>query len=191
MKRTILAAGLFSAALTANASDLDYNFVEGSYNKVDVEGESFDGFGIKGSYAFNDSFYGFAGYQQNDDDALELSETTIGLGFRKALNAKTDWTNEVSFVSNDIDLSAVAGIGGGSENGYRVATGVRSLLTDKFELNGNLNYTDVSNFGNGIGAGVGAIYHVNNTWGLTANYNYGQRDDVEINNWGVGVRASF
>jgi len=191
MKRTILAIGLAAAAFTANASDLNYTYVEGSYNKVDVEGESFDGFGVKGSYKFNDSFYGFAGYQQNDDDFFELSETNIGLGFRKSLNTKTDWTNEVSFVSNDIDLSAVAGVGGNSENGYRLATGVRSLLTDKFEVKANVNYTDVSNFGDGFGIGAGAVYHLNNTWGLTANYDYGKRDNTEINNWNLGVRASF
>ena len=66
MKRTVLALAVSAAAFSAQASDLDYSYVEGAYSKLDVGPGKLDGFSIDGSVEFNDSFYGFAGYQNND-----------------------------------------------------------------------------------------------------------------------------
>ncbi len=74
------------------------------------------------------------------------------------------------------------------------------MLADHFEATANVNYQDVGDAGNGVGAGVGGIYHVNDMWGITANYDYTPRNSISfggvdinetINTWSVGVRASF
>ena len=187
MKRTVLAIVLSAAALSAQASDINYNYVQGTYGEVDLEGADLDGFGIDGSIKFNDSFYGIAGYEKYDDNGVDLSEITAGVGFIKSVSDKTDWVSELSFVRNKTDF----GFGSFSDNGYRVATGLRGMVSDKFELNGKVSYTDVGDFGNGFGASVGAVYHVNDTFGITAGYDYADRDNADLDGWNVGARISF
>jgi len=43
--------------------------------------------------------------------------------------------------------------------------------------------------GSGFGASVGAVYHVNESFGITADYQY--HPDNEIGIWGFGARFSF
>jgi outer membrane autotransporter protein len=85
----------------------------------------------------------------------------------------------------------IKNVGSFDDNGYAVAGGVRAKVADKFELNAKLNYTDVGDFGDGFGAGVGGLFSFNDTWGIYASYDYSDRGDFDLNTWGVGVRASF
>jgi opacity protein-like surface antigen len=188
MKKIALAAALLTATLSVQAAELDYNYIEGSYTSLDLEGLNMDGFGIGGSVSFNKNLYGFANYKDVSDSGLSFSETNIGLGFAKNIYAKTDWINELSYVSNGVDLS-----NGPDQNdsGFRIASGIRSMVSDNFELNSKLHYTDVSNFGDGFGIGVGAVYHVTNMVGVTAGYDYSKRDNADINTWQLGARLSF
>jgi long-subunit fatty acid transport protein len=183
MKRTVLALMLSAAAVSAQASDLDYNFVQGSYKTVDLEGLDMDGFGLNGSFKFSDSFYGIVGYDKVSKYGVDLSETGVGVGFRHGISDKTDWVSELSYVRNDLD--------GFADNGYRIATGVRSMVSDKVELNGKVNYTDVSDFGKGFGVSLGGVYHVNDSFGITAGYDFNDRDGFDYDGWNIGGRFSF
>ena len=40
------------------------------------------------------------------------------------------------------------------------------MVSDKFELNGKVNYTDAGDFGDGFGASIGGVYHVNDSFGI-------------------------
>jgi len=187
MKRTLFALALAAALpMTAQADELSYSYIQGGYSSASVDGGNFDGFGVKGSVAFNDSFYGFAGYDSGSDHSVDLNQTTIGAGWHSA--GDTQWFVEASYLNNEIDF------GGGSnsdDNGYAVAGGVRAKVSDKFELNAKLNYTDVGDFGDGFGAGVGALFSFNDTWGIYGSYDYSDRGNFNLDTWGVGVRASF
>ena len=78
------------------------------------------------------------------------------------------------------------------DDGFALAGGVRAKVSDKFELNGKLSYTDVGDFGDGFGVGVGALLSFNDTWGAYASYDYSDRgSSVELDTWSLGVRASF
>lgn len=188
MKRTLLALALSTAALSANAADLNYNNVQGSYNSVDIDGADLDGFGIKGSLKFNDSFYGIAGYESYSEGDIGLDETSVGLGFRHGVGAKTDWINELSYVHDSADAGYYGDV---SDSGYRLATGLRGMVGENVELTGKLNYTDVGDFGSGLGVNLGGVYHVNETFGLTAGYDYSDRSDTSLNGWNLGARVSF
>ena len=80
---------------------------------------------------------------------------------------------------------------GPGDSGYRAAVGVRSRLSDKVEGRVAINYTDVGDYGNGIGADAGLVVHLNDTWGLFGSYDYSDRDSSSLNTWNLGVRASF
>ena len=188
MKQAILAFALSAAALSAQAGELNYNYIEGNYTGLAVEDIDMDGFGIKGSFEFIDNIYAFGSYRDVSDSGLHFDETNIGVGYAKKINAKTDWINELSYVYNGAHLTAGPNVSG---SGYQVATGLRSMVSDKFELVGKVNYTDVADFGSGFGANAGAVYHVNEMFGLNAGYDYSNRDNADVNGWSVGARYSF
>lgn len=187
MKRTVLALMLSAAAVSAQASDLDYSYVQGSYKNGDIEGVGMDGFGVNGSFKFSDSFYGLLSYDKLSDSGVDFAETAVGVGFRHGISDKSDWISELSYVRDKADL----GFFDVSDNGYRVATGVRSMVSDKVELNGKVNYTNISDFGNGFGASLGGVYHVNDSFGITASYDFSDRDGDNIKSWNLGARFSF
>lgn len=186
MKRIALVLALSTIAISAQASELDYNYAQASYVGADIDGTSLDGFGLNGSFKFNDDFYGIAGYQQTSKGSVELSEFDFGLGFRKNIHEGTDWVSELSWIRNTFDYGPYST----SNNGYRIATGVRSMVSEQFELNGKINYTNVSNFGNGFGVGVGGVYHFNDTFGVGIGFDYADRD-TNLNSWNIGARLNF
>lgn len=194
MKRALFALALAAALpLSAQAADgIKYSYVEGSYQSSDFLGENFDGFGLAGSVGFNDHWYGSATYRNVDNNKYDvgLDETTVNLGWHNAISDRADFIAELGYVDVGVDAGA---IGSDSENGYRVAAGVRGLFAPNFEGNIKARYTDLGgNSGNGeFGIGVGAIYHVNATWGIVAGYDRDKIDGEGINTWNVGVRASF
>lgn len=187
MKRTLFALALAAVLpMSAQAGELSYSYIQGGYSAVNVDGTDFNGFGLKGSVGFNDSFYGFASYDTGEENNADLNQTAIGLGWHTA--GDTQWFFEAAYVNNEVDFGGGADL---DDDGYSVAGGVRAKLSDKFELNGKLSYTDVGDFGDGIGAGIGALLSFNETWGAYASYDYADRSDFDVDTWGLGVRASF
>lgn len=187
MKRTLFALVLAAALpMSAQAGEISYNYIQGGYSSADLDGGNFDGFGVKGSVGFNDSFYGFASYETGEDSNIDLNQTIVGAGWHTS--GDTQWFVEAAYVNNEIDYGSGFNF---DDDGYSVAGGVRAAVSDKFELNAELNYTDVGDFGDGFGAGVGALFSFNDTWGIYASYDYSDRSDFDLNTWGLGVRASF
>ncbi len=187
MKRTLFALALAAALpMSAQAGEISYSYIQGGYSAASVDGGDFNGFGLKGSFAFNDSFYGFASYDSGEDSSVDLNQTTLGAGWHTA--GDTQWFVEANYINNEIDF----GFGSFDDDGFAIAGGVRAKVSDKFELNGKLSYTDVGDFGDGFGVGVGALLSFNDTWGAYASYDYSDRgSNVELDTWSLGVRASF
>lgn len=187
MKRTLFALVLAAALpMSAQAVEQSYSYVQGGYSAAGTEGADFNGFGVKGSIAFNDSFYGFLTYDSGEDSSVDLNQTAIGAGWHSA--GDTQWFVEAAYIHNEIDF------GGGfnsDDSGYSVAGGVRAALSDNFELNAKVNYTDVGDFGDGFGAGVGGLFSFNETWGIYGSYDYSDRNGSDLDTWGLGARASF
>lgn len=187
MKRTFLALALTAALpISAQAAEVNYNFVEAGYASTSVDGGDFNGWNIDGSVGFGSNFYGFAGYTTGDESSADLNQTKLGVGWHSSGNAQ--WFAEAAWVNNEIDYGNGFDI---DDNGYTVAGGVRGFLGDHFEGNVKVNYTDVGDFGDGFGAGLTGIYHFNDTWGAYASYDYSDRSDFNFDTWGLGVRASF
>jgi opacity protein-like surface antigen len=195
MKRALLALALAAALpLSAQAADgISYSYVEANYQSSDFLGENFDGFGIGGSFAFNEAWYGSVSYRKvgNNDFDVDLDETTVNLGWHTAMSDKADFLAEIGYVNVGVDTNSV--FGSDSADGYRVAAGFRGTLAPNFEASIKARYTDLGsdNGGGDFGVGVGAVYHINPTWGITASYDHDNFDSEGMNTWGIGVRASF
>lgn len=184
MKRSLMALALLAALpVAAQASGLDYSYLQAGYSSSRLAGVDFDGWNLKGSVAFGETFYGVAGYETGSKSGVDLDQTQVGLGYRHGVSDTTDLFGEASYVRDHVT--------GFSDNGWSVAGGVRSMVAPNVELNGKVTYTDVNNFGKGWGAGVGAVYRFNKTWGAFASYDYSDRDGTDLKTWGIGVRASF
>lgn len=188
MKRTLFALALAaSLPISAQAREVNYNFVEAGYasSNVNTLDADFNGFNLDGSIGFNDSFYAFAGYKTGEDSGVDLNQTNIGLGWHSA--GDVQWFVEGGWVNNEIDYGSL----NTDDDGFGIATGVRGFIGENFEGNAKVSYVDVGDFGDGVGANLTGIYHFNDTWGAYASYDYSDRGDFDIDTWGLGVRASF
>ena len=196
MKRAIL--GLALAALlpvSAQAADettstLSYNYVEADYINADFGGADVDGFALAGSVAFGGNFYGSASYRQVSEEGATLDLTDINLGWHHAMSDKADFLAEIGYARLGADLD---GFGSESADGYRAAIGFRGMLAPKFEASIKASWTKINDLGTDgeFGAQVGAVWHFNETWGLTGSYEHTSILDEDVNVWGLGVRASF
>ena len=192
MKRALLALALAAALpFSAQAADgdpaLSYSYIEGTYQSADFLDESWDGFGLAGSVAFGSNWYGSASYSQVDYSSIDLDRSTINLGWHTAISDKADFIAELGYVSYGVDAGT---LGSDDANGYRAAIGLRGLMGPKFEGSIKASYEDVDG-SNNVGLGVGGVFHINQTWGITGSYERQEVDGEGLNTWGLGVRASF
>lgn len=190
MKRSLFALALAAALpLSAQAGELNYNYVEAGYVNSHFASTDFDGYSISGSVAFNDNWYGAASYRDVSKSGVGLDETVVSLGWRHGLSDKADFLAEIGYVNVGVDAGS---FGNASEDGYRVAAGFRGKMAANFEGSIKGYYTDLGGDSDGeFGVVVGAQYNINETWGITASYDTTQIADESINTWGLGVRASF
>ena len=190
MKRSLIALALAAVLpLSAQAGELNYNYVEANYLSSDFLDVTLDGYAVKGSVAFSDNWYASASYRDVSKDGGSLDETVVSLGWRHALSDKSDFLAEVGYVDVGVDAGE---FGSASEDGYRVAAGLRGKIAPKFEAGIKGYYTDLGGESDGeFGVVVDGQYNINATWGITASYDSTQMFDETIGTWGIGVRASF
>src|SRR5688572_151078 len=194
MKRSLMALALLAALpMSAQAADgkLSYNFIEADYVRVnvdDADGFDPDGFGLKGSFALGESFYGFGSYLSASDDLsgfdLDVDQSQLGLGYRHGISDNADFITELSWINQSVDVDGLSNVDG---NGGKLSVGIRGLMAEQFEGYAKANYTDGGDFDGDFSGTVGAQFRFNETWGLTGEAEFG--DDGEV--YMLGVRASF
>lgn len=190
MKKTLLAIALLaSVAGTANASELSYSFIEADYVNVGDFGnnDAFDGFAVKGSIEFGEHFYGIADYADTSASTfgadIDIELYSVGFGFKNSINDKADFFADASY--SHIKASTFGG--GASDDGYTVRVGFRGAFNDHFEGNVAAVHRDLGIGGTDTSLGLGAQFKFNETWGITADTEFGG-DDTR---YSVGIRASF
>lgn len=139
----------FALALTAPAmaEQPSYNFLQAAYQRVeidlggilgDVDG---DGYQVGGSFEIGESMYFFADYADAGlDFNVDSSQIKAGFGFHHGISANTDFFANLAYVKAELELG---GIGSADENGYGVAIGVRSNVSDTVELELSVSYVDL------------------------------------------------
>jgi hypothetical protein len=194
MKRALL--GLALAALlpvSAQAADggLSYSYVEGNYQSSNWGDGDFDGFGFGGSVGFHQNWYVSGSYRNLDLDENDLDvgldETVLNIGWHHAVSDKADFLAELGWVNYGADIEGDEG----DSDGFRVAAGFRGMLAPRFEGSIKATYTDVSDLDNEFGIGVGGVFHIYETWGITGGYEHTSLLDEGMDTWSVGVPASF
>ena len=211
LKKCALGILIATASLSAQASDLDYSYIQADFSTLDIStndntavlGIDFDdkltGYDVAASFGFAEHFYGFAGYADVDGDTdafgykvdTTYTEFYVGAGYHHSVSENTDWIIEASYVDDEFKASLQGSSESVSDSGFRIASGIRGQFTEKSEATVKFNYTDVNDFGSGFGVDIEAVYHFTDHFGITAGWEYGDRDDVDLMYFNIGARYSF
>lgn len=180
--RVLLAVSMFApAAVMAGPS---YNYIEAGYQSVDLDdGPTLDGYGLAGSFAVAENFHVFGGLGEVKKSPVTLTSSELGVGYNTPLTGTTDLVLRAAWVHGEVKAS---GFGSSSDNGWGAQAGVRSMLTEQFELNGFVTHVDLFDDSE-TGFSIGAVYHFTHNFGLSG----GVDASSDATGWNLGVRFSF
>ena len=191
MKRTILASIFGALSLNTFAASPSYDFVKAGYVQADIEDAGdFEpsGFQIQGFKSLNENVYLTGRYGQLGEDVsgvdIDLDYASAGVGYRYGLTQNTDFFGEVTYeyVNIDVELDSISGE---DDNGYGITAGIRSMLSEQFELRGAIRYIDIED--DETAFEIGADYFFTSQFSFGATYVIA--DDVDL--LGVSARYTF
>ena len=191
MKKVLLATALllpFGGLQAAETISWDYAGV--SYQQKDVLGEDFKGLGFTGSKLLgNSNFFvnGSLSFTSADDEFFgetidyDFNTISAGLGYRHSVSKTTDVFGVVSYEDAEIEVSYAGESESESEDGHSFKVGLRSLVTDSFELSGSINYVTFEESETGFT--LSAMYHINHI--VSVNVGYDKLDDLKTTSLGA------
>jgi hypothetical protein len=175
---TILFATL-SVSTISIAKSPSWNNIGVGYVSVDIEDSNFEptGFTLLGSKLINDNVYLHGNYRLVSEDVnnndVEISTLNLGLGVRHGLDETTDLFGQISYLNAEIEVDNFSD----DENGYSLAAGVKSMLSDNFEV--MIKATRDSLDGESETAfGIDASFYLNEKVSIGAGYQIA--DDVNV-----------
>ena len=190
MLRTIAVMSLLALSAPALAEGPEWNFIQGGWQRVDIDasGSSVDGdgFGIGGAFEIGSSWHFIGSYQTADFDfSVDLNQLIIGGGFHTALTPTTDFVADIAYTR----LDASAGVVPLSidDDGFIARIGVRSMLTNQFELAGFVAQTELDDSGGDTSVAGEAWYNITDAFAVGLIVELG--DDVT--RWGAAARLYF
>ncbi len=184
---TILSIATLSGMVgIANASDFNYNYVEGTYQDIDADGIDGETYQIAGSYELTPSVNILAEYKDGQLDTafrgrdVEFDQSAIGVGFHTGVTNRTDFTANIKVVDLNSDMA-------GDDTGYGVGVGVRHMVTNKVEVGTKIDYVDVNDVGDTT-LNVNSRFHLNDKLSFGASYSTSEESNDTVSG---GVRFSF
>lgn len=181
MKTKFLALAFAALApFAVMADDVSYGYFDLSYQTGSVDPVDFDGFRLSLSYPINDSWYVAFDYADlSFDPTGDLSDYSIAAG----------WHNELFFAEFGYEDADANGF---SDSGFEFDAGVRSMVSENFELSAHLGYSDLGSFDTFTKYGVGAVWMFGDNMGVSFNYDLWSADSgSDLDTMGVGFRFNF
>src|SRR5262245_48923038 len=173
------------SAARPESAQFNYTYVQVSYNEIDFDVGPFsvdgDGLTLSGSFELNDDWHIYTSYSQIDLDpgSSDVDTWAVGAGYVFPLKDGIDLYGRVLYV----DQNADGGAASIDDDGLAVQGRIRARITDEFELEGGLQYVDVSesdislqasaryNFSKQFSAGIGITF-AGDTDGIGINARY-------------------
>ncbi|MBT3206379.1 MAG: outer membrane beta-barrel protein [Gammaproteobacteria bacterium] len=171
---------------TSYADNFDYNYIEGAYQDIDLNGQDSDAFGLSGSYDINTHFNIMADFSSGDISAFSdegdsgFDEITIGMGYHTAINSATDLTANIKLLDQSNDLS-------GDDTGYGLGIGVRHMLSDKIEVGSNIDFMDIYDTEDTV-IKVNSRYYFNDKASMSFSFGTSSED---VDTLSTGLRFNF
>jgi len=181
MNRKLIVSAILSVlSLGAVADTPSFDNVEIGYTNWNLDDDfSISGVELKGSAMVTDNFYIAGDFSNLSKNGNGLTFTTIGVGY------KFDFSDNTSFFA-EIDYARFDGDGGFDADGFEITSGVRSMLTEKFEIKAAIEYLEIDNT-DSTSFIVGAAYDVTDSIAIYADY----KIESDVNRFGIGARFNF
>jgi hypothetical protein len=209
MKRSLFALALAAALpLSAHAAErpngLSYTSFEGDYVGADVGGiDSMDGFALRGSASFAKNWYATGSItrvSKGDVDLgfgvpvdIDFEQTVLGIGWHADISDNAAFIAEAAYLRDafEAENNSLFASGDDSFDGYRLSAGLRGNLGKRFEGEVKAHWSDLQDIDGGFGGEISGLFKINETWGITAGWQTDDLGDDNVDQWRVGVRASY
>lgn len=181
-----------SSILAANISLAEtpgYNFVDAKYTHINLDSSAqLDGFVVDGSAELGENWFIFGSYSDTEDDripfrVIEAEQTQLGAGYYWNTSDVTNVFLSASYLDAEVSTRSASADG----NGFAISTGIRSNISENFELNAALSYADVEDT-DGVELGIGSVYSFGDIFALLAEATI---DDDSNASGSVGIRIKF
>ncbi len=184
MIRSILITLLVAFSASVSAQGLNYNYVQGSYGRVELDGPGLnvdgDGFGLSASFAIDDNFHVFGEYQTADFNfGFDLDMLELGAGYHTNISPNLDVYANLGYL--DFDTNP------GGDDAFFIGLGLRGAVSDAVELYGGLDYVDFDNSDSETRANAGFMLALTERFGVGLKASFW--DDVNI--FQVNARMYF
>ncbi|HEX6573316.1 MAG TPA: porin family protein [Steroidobacteraceae bacterium] len=198
MRKSLL--GLVAASLAmcpllaAQAEDISYTYVDLGYVTTDLDGvgKDLDGFVLRGSFEVADDWFLYARYL---DQSVKFSgvdfdfqQYSVGGGYAWSFADNMDLYGRLGYTEAELEVSG-GGFGQSSvdDDGYELGVGIRARPVDALELEGAINYVDLSDSGDDTSFGVAARWFITDVFALGVEGDFA--DDADT--YGIGFRLHF
>lgn len=196
----LLLPALALAAPTGVVNGLHYNTVEFSYAAGDVDAYpslDFDGIMLRGSVLISENTFVTGSLMSVASDPawwtdgaivfpgkLEISDLTIGVGARFALQPSADLTATIGLISREIELAGASD----DDAGLLLRVGLRGAVTPRLEVRAGIAYADL--FDESVFVYDGQVaFQFAERWALVGGVQVFHDPDADF--WHFGARYSF
>lgn len=140
MKNTLIASLVLAAlfSVETQASDgLSYNYADINYTSYDIDGATVDGFEVEGSVSFGDNFFVSPSLVALTKSGVTLSLWRLDIGRSFSISDRIDLVASARLAYEDISSNGNSSFSG---SGYGAVAGVRSMVSQRTELSGFVNW---------------------------------------------------
>lgn len=179
---------LCALAAPALADEARYTFVEGFYQRTDIDlgfaDIDGDGIGIGGSLEIGDMWQVIGSYSTAGlDFDVDFDQLMVGGGFHAPITDTVDLVANLMYVRVDVSGSG----GDADDDGLGMSVGVRGFPVDRLELAGFIDYIDLDDSGDDTFIRGQAWYSLTPAFALGLSLSSGD----DITTWGIGGRYYF
>ena len=189
--RVLVAASLaFCPLLATHAEGISYNNLDLAYVTTDLDGisEDLDGFALRGSFEIADNWFLYAGYLDQSVDVrgfdVDLQRLSVGGGYAWPFADNMDLYGKFGYTQVEADAGFGADL---DDDGYELVAGLRARPLPPFELEGSINYVDLSDSGDDTSLGLAARWFIADSFALGVEGEFA--DDADT--YGIGFRWQF
>lgn len=191
----LVAASLATCPLlAANAEGIGYTYADLAYVTTDIDGfdDELDGFLLRGSLEIADNWFLYARYLDESVSTqgvdIDFQQYSVGGGYAWSFAENMDLYGRLGYTKAEVDVENF-GFGDldADDDGYELGVGVRARPIDIIELEGAINYVDLSDSGDDTSLGVAARWFITDAIALGVEGEFA--DDADT--LGIGFRWQF
>ena len=190
-KLSLVAAALALMAPIAatQAEGIGYNYVDLGYVTTDVDGfnKDADGFVLRGSLEVVDNWFVYGRYVDQSikfaGSDIDVERFSVGGGYAWTFAENMDLFGKLGYTQVEGEF----GHASADDDGYELGVGIRARPLSALELEGSINYVDLSDAGDDTALGVAALWYIADHLALAVEGEFADEEKT----YGIGFRWEF